>query len=227
MSSKRILFSGFSIVTGSLLLVASGCAGKSYERAEARVESINGVRATLSQGKSQISTVLTSLDQVSMNAKTDPRPAFDKLTADIEALDALREDARKRAEAMRERTKEYLAAWEQEMAGVKNPDLARLSETQRAKAKSEFEKLKSQGDALKAAYEAFSTDLHELHKFLGNQLNATGIASASKVTSKVKTSGQKVNKEIDSFSSALTTVAEAIRVALPPPEAGTAPTSAK
>jgi chromosome segregation ATPase len=219
MHSMIARLSGVSLSIVGLLALVSGCGGKSYDRAEARVESMNQVREGLAKGKSQISTVLTSLDQVVMNAKSDPRPAYNKLTEDIATLDGLREDARKRAEAMRARAQEYFSAWEKEMASVKNPELSKLSETQRTKARAEFEKLKSQSDTLKASYEAFSADLHDLHNFLGNQLNPTGIAASSKVIAKVKVSGNKVNKEIDSFSTKLTEVAESLRAAAPPPPA--------
>jgi len=229
MSRPRIVMSLTSLSVFALIALQpclTGCGGRGYQKAEAKVEAMKQVQSTLEKGKAQIDATLKSLDQVVAAAGSDPRPAFDKFTADVKALDALSDDARSRNAAMKSQSEEYFKAWEEEMKDVKNPDLAKLSDERRAKAKETFKSLQAEAQVLRDSYNAFSTDLHEIQKYLNSNLNAAGIAAATKIIDKTKESGKKVMQEIDKAQGQLAQVADELSPVKAQPGAAPAPAPA-
>jgi len=201
-SASCVVLSAFA-----LILLGSGCSGPGYRRAEAKVESMKAVKESIDKGKAQIGVTLKSLDQIVASANSDPRPAFDQYVKDLKTLDSLAADARDRATALRARAEEHFSAWEKEKAGVKNPELARLSDERRAKAKEVYEGLQKESQAVKDLYALFSQDLHDIQTYLGSNLNAAGVAAGSNTFTKAKEDGAKVTQSLDGLNAKLTEIA--------------------
>jgi hypothetical protein len=131
-------------------------------------------RAGLEKGSQQIETTLTALDAVVTAAAADPRPAYKNFKTQLALLDDDASNAASNSEALRARTQEYLDKWEEETAkGVKNPQIAKINEQQRADAKKKFEALRDEAQKTRDLYKEFSRNLHEIDQTLENNLNKT------------------------------------------------------
>ena len=200
----------------------AGCSSSGQGRSEKRAESMKEYRAGLEKGSQQIDTTLTALDAVVAAAAADPRPAYKNFKTQLALLDDDASNAAANSEALRARTQEYLDKWEEETAkGVKNPEIAKINEQQRADAKKKFETLRDEAQKTRDLYREFSRNLHEIQQTLENDLNKTGIEALSPVIRESKAQGKKVQAGIASTLEDLKKVQEAFVPPQAPPPANT------
>src|SRR5688572_1973910 len=212
----------FSVAILFLAAIA-GCSTSGSARAERRAESMKEYRAGLEKGSQQIDTTVKALDDLVAAAAADPRPAFKNFQAQLAILDDDATDAGARSEALRARTAEYLDKWEEEaLSGVKNPQLAKISEERRAEIRKKFEGMREEAQTTRDLYRQFSRNLHEIEQTLQNDLNASGIDAVKPVIREAKVQGKKAQAGIASVLTELKKVQDAmVPAGTPPGAAGT------
>ena len=73
--------------------------------------------------KKAVDDTMAALDKIVAQATVDPRKAFKEFDRSIPDIDSAAKKAKKRADDMRERGKEYFEKWEKDLNGVKDPDI--------------------------------------------------------------------------------------------------------
>jgi septal ring factor EnvC (AmiA/AmiB activator) len=168
-----------------------------------------------------ITTISTQLDVTlnSMNALAEPNgdltakyKAFTDNTAKLDKMAAKAKSTSQTAASQRE---EYLKQMQAAAAEIQNPDLKANLEKRKAELSPKIEQIKTSLGSARDIYGPFMQDLKDLSLFLGNQLNANGVASASTLMAKCTTDGGKMKAELASASEGVKSLAAAIQPGAP------------
>ncbi len=208
-------------IAGTACLLA-GCKSANYKQADKTGEGIATYRAEILNGKKAIDQTMTSLDQVSTTAATDPRKAYEQYSKSVANLESTANKVRKRSQDMQEQGKAYFVAWEQQLAQVKNPEIQQLATQRKAKLNEAFDNIKSVAEPLKTKFEPWMSDLKDLQTYLANDLTVNGIDAAKSLFKKTRDGGMEVQKSMDAVVAELNAISAAITAAkaqpAPPPE---------
>jgi len=196
----------------------TGCASSGVGRTDSTTESMAGLENFLTDSKETVSTALTSLDDVSKTANSDPRPAYQTFCKDVEKIEAAAETARSRSIAMKTRAKEHHDKWLQELAQIENPEMRKASEDRRQKALASFEALETQMGDVKSSYEPFIGLMKDIRAFLANDLSPGGIASMKGQSQQAAQRGHDVESKIDRLVGEIAKVRKEWEVSRPSPQ---------
>ena len=81
---------------------------------------------------------LRALDEISVQANRDPRPAYEAFAKAVHRLEVDSIKVRARTQAMRARGDAYFEHWEEYLAGVKNEQVRQLAEEHRPRVEAEL-----------------------------------------------------------------------------------------
>jgi methyl-accepting chemotaxis protein len=199
-------------LTALVLAIATGVASAAagYKQADKTGEAINALRTDVAKIKTSVDESLKALDALVAAASTNPRKAYDSFAKTVDKVDDAAQDAKKKAEKMRERGAEFFNDWEKQLAELKNEEIRKLAAERRAKLQETFGNIKNGIEDAKTAFTPFLGDLKDLRTALASDLTVQGIESAKDVLKKTKTSGVEVQKNLDALVTELNTVAAAI-----------------
>ena len=125
----------------------------------------------------------------------------------MDNLESVAEKAKKRGADMRAQGQAYFAAWEKQMAEVKNPEIRNLAMQQKAKLQTAFDNIKQYSEPLKAQFEPWLSDLKDLRTYLNNDLTTSGVDAAKSLFAKTQAEGMDVQKSMNALVAELNTIA--------------------
>jgi hypothetical protein len=205
----RFLFSA----TSAILLV--GCASTGVERVEQTSASMTAFRNDIINIQRATDVAMASLNDVIQTANSDPKKAFSAFSSSVAKLDKAVITAKTRAQEVKSQGEAYFKQWETEMKNVQNPEIRRLAETRKEKLQETFSKLGPLLEQTKADFDPFSSDVHDLQKYLSNDLTLAGIDSAKALISKTIEHGRTVQTSLDTLVAEMNTIAATITPAKP------------
>ncbi|MGH7152025.1 MAG: DUF2959 family protein, partial [Planctomycetota bacterium] len=165
--------------------------------------------------KKTVDGALTSLDDVSKTASTDPRPAYQAFSRGVEQIESSAETARARSIAIKTRAKEHHDKWLEELAGIQSEDVRKSAEERRQKALASFQALDAQMAEVKTAYEPFIGLLKDIRVYLMNDLSPGGIASIKGQARQASERGREVEGKIDKLVAEIAKVRNEIEITKP------------
>jgi uncharacterized protein YPO0396 len=194
-----------------VIFALSGCKSTGQERTAYQLETMQQYRTSLDAGSKQINATMAALDQLTGTTTADLRPLYDKFKAELAKLDADAATTRARAAAMKERAKENLDKWEQETrAEIASPEIRRISDQQRARARERFEELRLTAEGGRDAYNRLSANLHDIQKVLDLSLTQASIESVKPVVETTRGDAQTVQNAIGEVVAKLDNVKSAL-----------------
>ena len=98
-------------------------------------------RQIVVQSMALMDATLRSLDEISVQANRDPRPAYDAFAKAVHRLEVDSITVRSRTQAMRARGDAYFEHWREYLATVKNQQVRNLAEEHQPELKQSFEQL--------------------------------------------------------------------------------------
>ena len=114
----------------------------------------------------QVDTTLRALDEISVQANRDPRPAYQAFAKAVHRLEVDSIKVRARTQAMRARGDAYFEHWEAYLAGVKNEQVRQLAEEHRPELKRSFEQAQQASQQVREVFRPFLSDLQKLRAVL-------------------------------------------------------------
>jgi hypothetical protein len=189
-----------------LLLACSSASAAGYKLADKVGKGIAEFRDEIVDVKKAVDTTMASLDKVVAQATTDPRKAFKAFDSSVPKIDSAAAKAKKRADDMRSRGKEFFDQWEKDLAGVSNPDIRKLAEERKSKLQATFGNIKTTMDPAREQFNAWLSSLKDLQKYLGQDLTISGIDAAKDLIAKTKSGGMEVQKTLDKVIAELNTL---------------------
>jgi hypothetical protein len=201
---RLITLAALSLTTTALL---TGCSTTGYQQADKTGAGIAEFRQDINEAKTAVDETVKALGQVAVTANTDPRPAFKEYVKSVEDLESASARAKSQAETVKSQGQAYFANWEKQLAELKNPDIKKLAEQQKAKLQATFDDIKKVSAPLKAQFDPWLSDLNDLKNYLSNDLSISGVEAAKSLIKKTQNEGLEVQKSMDALVAELNTVA--------------------
>jgi Protein of unknown function (DUF2959) len=111
-------------------------------------------------------------------------------------------DVAERSKEMNAQADTVFKNWEGSTAAISNPDLRKRSEDRLAQTKERFGAIRNTGQEATALYGPFMKSLQDQVTFLGNDLNASAVASLAPDAAKLKASAAELYTAIDKTTAA-------------------------
>jgi hypothetical protein len=211
---KRIpAFTAMALGLASLLLATPAANAAGYKLADKVGNGIAECRDEIVDVKKAVDTSMAALDKITAQAAVDPRKAFKEFDKSVPKIDSAAAKARKRAEDMRARGKEYFTNWEKGLAEVSDPQVRQLAAERKAKLQGIFDNIKTSLEPAKEQFNSWLTNCKDLQKYLNQDLTISGIDAAKDLFAKTKTDGialqQTLDKVIGELNSVVATITPA------------------
>lgn len=182
MNLKNYSLVFFSMLLLGILTVLGGCATTGMERSTATVNSIQEVDTEIRKMSFNIDITATSLDSLVKAEPTDLKRSFDIYSNNLTKLDTQGKLVLKRVAEMKSNSKEYFSEWEKQGETYTNPKIRELSVERRNKLAEIYAQVPIAGAGIEDAYQAYLTNLKEIHRYLSNDLTPNGVAAIAPVT---------------------------------------------
>lgn len=195
MSVRRSVVSIVTILAAALWTTGCSSSGKQAEESKQAVQSLSETRKSLESAKAQVDKTVASMN--ALNSGQDLKRNFERFGSEIAKTEQDAKRAKERADAMRAKSKQYIAKWEKEMADVKDPQLRASAEQRRARVQQNYDGIANAAKEARAAYEPFMQDLKDLQKALSVDLTPQGVTAAKPVMNRTAAAGKNLNRRID------------------------------
>jgi hypothetical protein len=168
-------------------------------------------RLIVVQSMSLMDVTLRSLDEISVQAHRDPRPAYAAFAKAVHRLEVDSIKVRARVHAMRARGDAYFEHWEEYLATVKNGQLRKLAEEHRPELKQSFEQLHLAATQIREGFRPFLSDLQKLRAVLEADPTLAHIDAQKGLILAAKDKGRQVQQGLDRILAELNTMTASLR----------------
>jgi hypothetical protein len=140
---------------------------------------------------------LRALDEISVHANRNPRPAYEAFAKLVHRLEVDSIKVRARTQAMRSRGDAYFEHWEAYLAGVKDEQVRKLAEERRPELKRSFEQAQQASQQVRETFRPFLSDLQKVRAVLEADPSLARIAAAKSTILAAKDKGRQVQQGLD------------------------------
>ena len=160
-----------------VVLFAAACASPTAapEKAAAAMMKYD---ATIREGVAQMDAVIGSLKGLRSAEGSNLVARYKEFSKQVDTLDRLQKEVAKDAQAAAKQQNLYLSQWQEAQDQIRNSNLKAAAEARRAELLPAIEKIKSSLGSARTNFDPMMQNLKDLQLFLGNDLTATGLATA-------------------------------------------------
>lgn len=198
----RVILKGYAAALLGVVLISAGCTseGKSAQAkvATKAVTSVQETREELVKADQQVDETLVSMDRLA-TAPADLPHVYDTFSKEVSETSDQSDDAQERADEMRARWRDYVAAWEKEIDRLTTPELQAGAVERRATVRQNYDRLREAARALDAAYEPFVARLEDIRRALSLDLTPAGVEAAQPAFEVARKSGTDLKEQISAF----------------------------
>ena len=181
MKLKNHSLAFLSMILLGMFTVLVGCATTGMERSTATVNSIQDVDDEIRKMTSNIDATAASLDSLIKSEPAGLKKTFESYSDNLAKLDAQGKLVLKRVAEMKSNSKEYFGEWEKQGDTYTNPKIRQLSEERRTKLAEIYAQVPIAGAGIEDSYQAYLTNLKEIHRYLSNDLTPNGVSAITPV----------------------------------------------
>jgi len=212
MQSRNLCGSLCWLVPAAVVVALTGCATTATAPTvpTPRADFIE-YRQIVVQSMKLMDATLRSLDEISVQANRDPRPAYEAFAKAVHRLEVDSIRVRARTHAMRARGDAYFAHWEEYLATVKNEQVRTLAEAHRPELKHSFEQVHLAAQQIHEVFRPFLSDLQKLRAVLEAEPTLARIDAQKDLILAAKDKGQQVQQGLDSFLAEMNSVTALLR----------------
>lgn len=156
-------------------------------------QTTSAIRAT----NLQVKKTLESYNYIVEGKAQDPRAEYKKLVKDIEKSQKSRVDVRTKAESMQKVADSFFQEWQESLAGFNSEDMRAKSEGRMNETKENYDKIFEAGGKAGEQFDAFIAALDDQVRFLGQDLNPSGIAELTDEAAALNEQAGEFFKAID------------------------------
>ena len=196
----------------ALMVVAlphAAMAAAAPDKAEKVAAKMTDLTKVVDAIKTQLDATLASMNDLA-KPEGDLMAKYKTFSGNVDKLDKGAAKAKSAAESAAAKREDYLKEWQASQNQIQNEQLKAASEARRAELMPKIEAIKTSLTSARDPYTPFMQDLKDLKVFLGNNLNAGGVASASALFEKCNAAGEKVKSDLTTGSAAISDLAQSI-----------------
>lgn len=189
-----------TLLLGSAVVAAAQDQG--VKQVQQLVKRANSTVGAINEAKLQLQKTMAAYDAVLAPDVKDRRGAYKKLQKEMANTEKKRAEIDARAKEMNAQADTVFQSWEGSTSGIQNPDLRKRSEERLAHTKERFGEIRNTGQQASEVYAPFMKSLQDQVAFLGNDLNASAVASLAPDAAKLKASASELYSAIDKTTAA-------------------------
>jgi hypothetical protein len=168
-------------------------------------------RQIVVQSMALMDTTLRSLDEISVQAHRDPRPAYEAFAKAVHRIEVDSIKVRAHTQAMRARGDAYFEHWEAYLATVKNEQVRNLAEEHRPELKQSFEQIHLAAQQVREVFRPFLSDLQKLRAVLEADPILAHIDAQKGLILAAKDKGRQVQQGLDRILAELNSMTALLR----------------
>lgn len=168
------------------LLLGAGCASSGYDKGNKAADNIQSTANSIAALPTHIDSTLASLDALVNKPQPDLRPQYKEFTTQMSGVESTAKEIAKARRAMGERSKEFFAAWDAQLAQINNEDIKARSEARKAEVNQRMQNIKRSYTEAEVAFTPFMNELKDVQKYLSVDLTAGGLAAIKEPVSRAK-----------------------------------------
>jgi hypothetical protein len=174
-------------------------------------DDFNEYRKTVVECMSLMEATLHSLDEVSVQARCDPRPAYEAFAKAVHRIEVDSIKVRARTQAMRARGDAYFERWQEFLATVNNEQVRKLAEEHRPELKQSFEQVRLASQQVREVFRPFLSDLQKLRAVLEADPTLARIDAQKSLILTAKDKGRQVQQGLDRNLAEMNTMTALLR----------------
>jgi hypothetical protein len=178
------------------LVVGCSSSGPAPESKKA-VEGFQKTRTAIADAQAKVDRTNAALDQLA--AGGDLQKSFKNYTSSVNDLEKTAQDARQRAERMRERVKEYESQWQTEIDAMEDPTIRAGSAERREAVRQNFQKVRDSAQAAREAYEPYMAQLQEIQRAMAIDLTPQNVSVMRPAFDKARQQGQTLKQRLSAM----------------------------
>ena len=198
------------------LLLTAGCASSGYDKGEKTAQNIQAAANRIGALPAMIDKTLASLDDLVNKPQADLRPQFKQFSANLAEVESAGKEVGAARRSMGEKSKEFFAAWDAQLAQINNEDIKARSEARKKEVTEKMEAIKRSYTEAEVAFRPFVNELKDVQKYLSVDLTAGGltaikdtVAKANQQAVSLKTSATKLAEDFKALGVAMSSVTPA------------------
>jgi len=174
-------------------------------------DDFNEYRKTVIEGMSLTDVTLHALDEISMQARRDPRPAYQAFAKAVHRIEVDSVKMRARTQAMRARGDAYFAHWQEFLATVNNEEVRKLAAAHQSELKQSFDRVHLASQQVREVFRPFLNDLQKLRAVLETDPSLARIDSQKNLILAAKDKGRQVQQGLDRILAEMNTMTALLR----------------
>jgi hypothetical protein len=174
-------------------------------------DDFNEYRKTVVECMSLMEVTLHSLDEISVQARQNPRPAYEAFAKAVHRLEVDSIKVRARTQAMRDRGDAYFEHWQEFLANVNNEEVRRLAEEHQPELKQSFEQVRLASQQVREVFRPFLSDLQKLRAVLEADPSLSRIHAQKSLILAAKDKGRQVQQGLDRILAEMNTMTAMLR----------------
>jgi uncharacterized membrane-anchored protein YhcB (DUF1043 family) len=183
---------GLVTLAGTFALAQGGPeqTAKLTKTVQSTVKSIDATRQ-------QLEKTVAGYNSIMDQTAKDTKDAYKGLGKDITESEKKVDEARLKVDEMNAEADRVFASWKESAAGITDPALRKRSEERLADSQARFQKIAAAGKDTRQTFDTLMKELKDQSTYLGNDLNASGIASLKPDAAKFNTRAKSLFGKID------------------------------
>jgi uncharacterized protein YhaN len=182
--------------------IVAGAQDEGVKQVQQLVKRANSTVEAINDAKVQLQKTMAAYDAVLAPDTTDRRGAYKKLQKEMANTEKKRADVAERSKEMNAQADTVFKNWEGSTAAISDPALRKRSEDRLAQTKERFGAIRNTGQEATELYAPFMKSLQDQVTFLGNDLNASAVASLAPDAAKLKANATELYAAIDKTTAA-------------------------
>lgn len=195
----------FVVVPSSFLMVTavalSGCATSGPKESAKLVSQVEESRRSLQGAEAQIRSTIDTANALGETEGGNLQSDFQRLNSEIKLSNDKVDEFRKRVASMDKTSASFFTSWAAELDKYQTEDFRTRSEARLEETRGRYNKLMTTMQDAEEKFNPFLAKLHDLSRYLGFNLNPTGVAS-------IKTSVGEMSSEATDLSTAVETAVQ-------------------
>ena len=198
-------------------MLAAGCASSGYDKGNQTAQNIQTAANRIAALPAQIDKTVASLNDLVSKPQADLRPQFKQFTANLAEVESAAKDIGAARRTMGEKSKEFFAEWDKQLAQINNEDIKARSEARKKDVADKLEAIKRSYTEAETAFRPFINSLKDVQKYLSVDLTPGGVGAIKDTVTKANQDAAKLGEEITQLAEQFKSLGLAMSSVTPAP----------
>ena len=188
------------VTCAAVWALAPGCASSGYDKGNKTAQNIQTAANRIAVLPAQVNKTMASLNDLVNKPQADLRPQFKQFTSHLAEVESAAKEIAAARRTMGEKSKEFFADWDKQLAQINNEDIKARSEERKKDVAAKMDAIKRSYTETEVAFRPFLTGLQDVRKYLSVDLTSGGIAAIKNTVTKADQDAAKLGASITQLS---------------------------